>query len=46
MASTFSATRGGPTCLEGALVLGEIASDGEGRIELYNKTLVLAAFDG
>lgn len=30
--------------LQGALVLGEIASDGEGRIELYNKTLVLAAF--
>lgn len=30
--------------LMGMLVLGEIASDGEGRIELYNKTLVLAAF--
>jgi hypothetical protein len=30
--------------LLGMLVLGEIASDGEGRIELYNKTLVLAAF--
>lgn len=46
VASTLSAARGGPACVEGALVLGEIASDGEGRIALYNKTLVLAAFDG
>jgi hypothetical protein len=46
VATTLTRLRGAPACLEGALVLGEIASDGEGRIELYNKTLVLAAFDG
>jgi hypothetical protein len=45
IASTLAGVKSPPPCLEGALVLGEIASDGEGRIVLYNKTLVLAAFD-
>lgn len=42
--AAFEPAGTGAEGLEGALVLGEIASDGEGQIELYNKTLVVAAF--